>query len=289
MKKLLTIGICLLAVSAFAIKDQKLPTGGAFYDGTINEAQTNNDTNTDTTLLTPRYVGDLLLGKTGGTNSIWVARGITSNDWGLVTALSGKFGNDNLNADVGVDKLVVAAAKIIVGNAAGAGAAQTVSGVIVITTNGVTSFVDTDLNTWAGITPSANAQALLVLDYSAMRTNLSLVIGSNVQAYDADLDKLAKNDAGSLTNVVDAGIIGMSADKLTAGSTASAIDGSSITNIADAGIVSLDASKLTGNMDLGRLTNAAGVAAAMITVTNYGVGDLYGTNVITFFGTVSYP
>lgn len=51
----------------------------------------------------------------------------------------------------------------------------------------------------------------------------------------------------------------------------------------------IDASKLTGNVDGARLTNAVGVGAAMITITNYGVGDLYGTNVITFFGTVSYP
>lgn len=47
---------------------------------------------------------------------------------------------------------------------------------------------DADLTTYAGITPSANVQALLAAaDYSAMRTQLSLVPGTNVQAYDADL------------------------------------------------------------------------------------------------------
>ena len=48
--------------------------------------------------------------------------------------------------------------------------------------------LDADLTTWAGLTPSANAQSLVTAaDYSAMRTLLGLVIGTNVQAYDADL------------------------------------------------------------------------------------------------------
>ncbi len=51
---------------------------------------------------------------------------------------------------------------------------------------------DADLTTWAGLTPSANAQALVTAaDYAAMRTLLGLVIGTNVQAWDADLDTLA--------------------------------------------------------------------------------------------------
>lgn len=48
--------------------------------------------------------------------------------------------------------------------------------------------LDADLTTYAGITPSANVQALLgAADYAAIRTALGLVIGTNVQAYDADL------------------------------------------------------------------------------------------------------
>lgn len=51
---------------------------------------------------------------------------------------------------------------------------------------------DADLTTYAGITPSANVQSLLgAANYAAMRTQLSLVPGTNVQAYDADLDTLA--------------------------------------------------------------------------------------------------
>lgn len=51
---------------------------------------------------------------------------------------------------------------------------------------------DADLDTYAGITPSANVQTLLgAANYAAMRTQLGLVIGTNVQAWDADLDTYA--------------------------------------------------------------------------------------------------
>jgi hypothetical protein len=51
---------------------------------------------------------------------------------------------------------------------------------------------DADLTTWAGLTPSANAQSLVTAaNYSAMRTLLSLVPGTDVQAYDATLAALA--------------------------------------------------------------------------------------------------
>jgi hypothetical protein len=59
---------------------------------------------------------------------------------------------------------------------------------------------DADLTTYAGITPSANVQSLLgAADYAAMRSLFGLVIGTNVQAYDADLDDLAD---GSLTGTL---------------------------------------------------------------------------------------
>ena len=47
---------------------------------------------------------------------------------------------------------------------------------------------DTTLDTYSGIDPSANVQAILgAADYAAIRTLLSLVIGTNVQAYNANL------------------------------------------------------------------------------------------------------
>lgn len=52
--------------------------------------------------------------------------------------------------------------------------------------------LDADLQTYAGITPSANVQSVLgAADYSAIRTLLGLVIGTNVQAYDVALDALS--------------------------------------------------------------------------------------------------
>jgi len=55
-----------------------------------------------------------------------------------------------------------------------------------------------NLTIYAGITPSANTQSLLgAADYAAMRTQLGLVIGTNVQAYDADLDTWATKTAPS--------------------------------------------------------------------------------------------
>lgn len=58
---------------------------------------------------------------------------------------------------------------------------------------------DVDLDTYAGITPSADAQGILgAADYSAMRTLLSLVPGTDIQTYNAELDTLAAPTAWSL-------------------------------------------------------------------------------------------
>jgi len=51
---------------------------------------------------------------------------------------------------------------------------------------------DADLDTYAGITPSANVQTLLGgADFAAVTTSLGLTIGTNTQAWDADLDRFA--------------------------------------------------------------------------------------------------
>jgi hypothetical protein len=52
--------------------------------------------------------------------------------------------------------------------------------------------LDSDLTTWAGVTSSANGRSLVsAADYSAMRTLLSLVPGTNVQTQDAFLQDIA--------------------------------------------------------------------------------------------------
>lgn len=67
---------------------------------------------------------------------------------------------------------------------------------IVIGSGGAQAY-DADLTTFAGITPSANVQSLLgAADYAAMRTLLDLEVGTDFNAYDADIADLAD---GSLT------------------------------------------------------------------------------------------
>lgn len=58
--------------------------------------------------------------------------------------------------------------------------------------SGVFQPLDADLTTYAGISPSANVQTFLGgADYAALRTQLGLVIGTNVQAFDSDLSLYA--------------------------------------------------------------------------------------------------
>jgi hypothetical protein len=103
-----------------------------------------------------------------------------------------------------VSQLALASTCMIMGNTGGVGAATTPAAVrtnlsLVIGTD--VQAYDADLTTWAGIAPSADAQALMPLSYAAMRTNLSLVVGTDVQAWDSDLDILVVNNGGSLTNL----------------------------------------------------------------------------------------
>lgn len=48
-------------------------------------AQVDTNETTDATILTPAFIGQVLVGGAGvGTSGVWVAKGITTNDWVVV-------------------------------------------------------------------------------------------------------------------------------------------------------------------------------------------------------------
>ncbi len=106
MKKMLEIGfLALFAMTGFALEDIPLPTGGGFYEGKVYQPRMDSATGTTAAAsYTPRFIGELLLGKESGSNALWVARGLTTNDWGLVSAEVGPFGNGNIT-DLAATKL----------------------------------------------------------------------------------------------------------------------------------------------------------------------------------------
>jgi hypothetical protein len=133
-------------------------------------------------------------GPSGQGDMAWVARatGVTNMAMGTGglynVTLDPRYPVSGANLLPG--NITLANTYMIMGNASAVGAAATPAAVrtnlsLVVGTD--VQAYDADLTTWAGITPSANAQALLLLTYAAMRTNLTLVIGTDVQAYDADL------------------------------------------------------------------------------------------------------
>ena len=106
MKKLFVLAACFAVMLAgvlatYAIPDQTLPSGGAFYEGTVEStartaaiavetaarvaattAQADTNVNTVASSYTPRRVGDVLVGGAGtGTNAVWIATGATTNGW----------------------------------------------------------------------------------------------------------------------------------------------------------------------------------------------------------------
>ena len=105
MKKLIIAILALICAAAFAVDYTPVTqeaassvtaaitvaTGGSVVaSGTGFVAATAQaDTNATTTITgyTPVFVGQILIGQTGtGTNSVWVAKGITTNDWVKVSA-----------------------------------------------------------------------------------------------------------------------------------------------------------------------------------------------------------
>jgi hypothetical protein len=97
------------AACAFAIDDIVLPGGGSFYDGKTVQPQKDTASSTTTTAYTPKYIGDFLVGKTDGSNSLWVAVGLTTSDWAVVTTSGGPF----QAGDIAANAIVEAALKAV--------------------------------------------------------------------------------------------------------------------------------------------------------------------------------
>lgn len=98
MKKTI-FALMLVGFSAFALDDIELPKGGSFYDGKTLQPQYDSTTDTVSSVYTPRYVGDFLVGQTTGSNSLWVACGLTTTDWSIVTSSGGPYSADDIEAD----------------------------------------------------------------------------------------------------------------------------------------------------------------------------------------------
>lgn len=79
--------ITTLYVSGNGSIDGSLTVDGGITSGTtaILPVVVDTESTTTTTNYTPAGVGQLLVGKTGGTNEAWIACGTTVNDWVLIT------------------------------------------------------------------------------------------------------------------------------------------------------------------------------------------------------------
>ncbi len=118
MKKTLATlaAFAVLATLTLAIDNIALPVGGAFYDGKTLMPRTDDlttTTNTDTTLFTPRFINDFLRGWVTGSNSLWMAKGLTTSDWFLVTT-----GSPISSSDIAAD--AVTSPKVLDGTLANA-------------------------------------------------------------------------------------------------------------------------------------------------------------------------
>jgi len=58
-----------------------LAAGLADLNASIPQIDTN--ATTTVTLYTPSKIGQFLIGKQGGSNRLWIATGLTTNDWGV--------------------------------------------------------------------------------------------------------------------------------------------------------------------------------------------------------------
>ena len=160
--------------------------------------------------------------------------------------------------------------------------------------------LDADLQTYAGITPSANMQTFLAeANYAAMRTSMSVEIGVNVQAWDADLDKLALNDGGNLTNVAVSVAYGITDSTAYRGDWGNAASNYAVTgsNLAYSASTNAEAARVTGTNALAiaeaalpkSSTNALAVTALQITGGSPTNGAVFVATNSTGLGTWSLP
>ena len=129
-------------------------------------------------------------------SNTWAQRSIAASGAGLSVANgSGVSGNPTISLadDVAAIEALIPSNDDVLQRKAGAWTNRTIAQLLTdLGLGALYQPLDADLTTWAGLTPSANAQSLVTAaDYSAMRTLLGLVIGTNVQAFDADLSTWA--------------------------------------------------------------------------------------------------
>ena len=99
--------LATLIVATFAFMAQAIPNvpvaPGGFYEGT-SVARVDANSTTAPTSYTPRKIGDVLLGKVASTNCMWIARGLTTNDWSIGITAGGPFTGSDItsSADLSV-------------------------------------------------------------------------------------------------------------------------------------------------------------------------------------------
>jgi len=91
-KMLILLGVATIATVLYAAGPTVLTglkvegdlevTGTTTVSGYIPSAQTDTNATTTATSYTPAAVGQVLIGGAGtGTNAVWIAKGVTTNDW----------------------------------------------------------------------------------------------------------------------------------------------------------------------------------------------------------------
>jgi hypothetical protein len=163
-RNFLLTSLLVVPMIAMALDDIATPKGGAFYDGTTLMPRLDAETtDTTATLYTPRYVGDMLIGVVSTSNALWVSRGLTTNDWILVTDSGGPFSDADISTTAAIAHTKLAAVlpgRLLVGSASSQAVAVAVSGDITIATTGTVTIANDAINAAKmGTIHQADAQA----------------------------------------------------------------------------------------------------------------------------------